>query len=479
MQLANYILILFLTIGLSVKIKSQTYPNQNISLVGFLDPHNNSGVGIDGRKYSGCWGWYQSSKNKEYAISGASNGVFFIDITSPTTPSVSAFISGKTGCTWREIKTYQNYVYVASDDLTPNKFLIADMQYLPDSVHIIHYGTEYFERGHTLWIDRDKLYVGSTSYTTGFSSMNVYSLATPTAPVLLRQLNQDYSFINHVHDMYVRNDTVFASCGNQGLYIFKLLSNNTFTLLGSYSGYPNSGYNHSSFLTANGKNLVFCDEVPVGLPFHIIDVQNLANIQPQSINKAYPNTTPHNPYLIGNDIAILSCYQDGLLVYNISNPSTPTLTGYFDTHPQGGGNVGNYFNADYRGNWGAYPWLPSGLIIANDMQNGVFILKALAAFNNTTKIMLPNNTLSIKQQNIKNQFNFYPNPAINRIAIHFNNSETNYVNISTPLGNKIYSKEFKNTLSEYIDVSSFSAGNYYLTVKNKNGSLTKKLCIQN
>ncbi len=35
------------------------------------------------------------------------------------------------------------------------------------------------------------------------------------------------------------------------------------------------------------------------------------------------------------------------------------------------------------------------------------------------------------------------------------------------------------TLSEYIDVSSFSAGNYYLTVKNKNGSLTKKLCIQN
>ena len=38
------------------------------------------------------------------------------------------------------------------------------------------------------------------------------------------------------------------------------------------------------------------------------------------------------------------------------------------THPQGGGNVGNYFGNDYRGNWGAYPYLPSGIIIAQDMQ---------------------------------------------------------------------------------------------------------------
>ncbi|MCA0429216.1 MAG: choice-of-anchor B family protein [Bacteroidetes bacterium] len=479
MRVSKLILIVTLIIGLNKKINSQTYPNQNISLVSFIDPHNNIGVGVDGRKYSGCWGWYQSSKNKEYAISGASNGIFFIDISSPITPSVSAFISGKAGCTWREIKTYQNYVYVASDDATPNNFLIADMQYLPDSVHIVHYGTEYFERGHTLWIDKDKLYVGSTTYTTGFSSMNVYSLATPTAPVLLRQLNQDYPFINHVHDMYARNDTVFASCGNQGLYIFKLLSNNTFTLLGSYSGYPNAGYNHSSFLTANGKNLVFCDEVPTGLPFHVVDVQNLTNIQSQSVNKAYQNTTPHNPYLIGNDYALISCYQDGLLIYNISNPATPTLTGFFDTHPQGGGNVGNYFGADYRGNWGAYPWLPSGLIIANDMQNGVFILKALAAFSNTTAVTLPNNTLSIKQQSNNNQFYFYPNPATNRIAIQFSNSELNQVSISTLLGKEILYTEFKNNISQYLDVSSLTTGNYFLTVKNKNGSLTKKLCIQN
>lgn len=470
---------LWLIIVLAVRlVNAQTYPSQNISLVGFLDPHSNTGVGTDGRKYSGCWAWYQSSKNKEYAISGASNGVFFIDITNPSTPSVSAFIPGKTNCTWREIKTFGNIAYIASDDFSPNKFLIVDMQYLPDSVHIVHNGTTYFERGHTLWIDKSNLYVGSATYTSGFSSMNVYSLATPTAPTLIRELRQDYSFISHVHDMYSRNDTIYASCGNQGLYIFKLLSNNTFTMLGSFTGYQNAGYNHSSFLTADGKHLVFCDEVPAGLPFHIADVQNLNNIQMKSSVKAYLNTTPHNPYIVGNDKAILSCYQDGLLIYNIANPSSPVLTGYFDTHPQGGGNVGNYFGSDYRGNWGAHPWLPSGLIVANDMQNGVFILNPAAAYNSTTAVNMPNNTLSLKKNNNNESFFLYPNPAKDKIALQLNNSEQNEVTIYNILGKEILHKNYNNGINDFITLSNIEAGTYFVSVKNKNGAITKKLIIE-
>ena len=458
--------------------KSQTYPSQNISLVGFINPHSNTGVGTDGRKYSGCWAWHQSAKNKEYAISGASNGVFFIDITNPSTPSVSAFVPGKAACTWREIKTFGTYAYISSDDFAPNKFLIVDMQYLPDSVHIVHNSTPIFERGHTLWIDKSNLYVGSTTYTSGFSSMNVYSLATPSVPTLVRELRQDYSFINHVHDMYVRNDTVFASCGTQGLYIFKLLSNNTFTLLGSFTGYQSAGYNHSSFLTANGKYLVFCDEVPSALPFHIADVQNLGNIQMKSSTKAYPNTTPHNPYLIGNDKAIMSCYQDGLLIYNIANPSAPVLTGYFDTHPQGGGNVGNYFGSDYRGNWGAHPWLPSGLIVANDMQNGVFILNPSAAYSSTNSVTLPNNTLSLKKNNNNESLFLYPNPAKDKIALQLNNSEQNEVTIYNILGKEILHKNYNNGINDFITLSNIEAGTYFVSVKNKNGAITKKLIIE-
>ena len=41
----------------------------------------------------------------------------------------------------------------------------------------------------------------------------------------------------------------------------------------------------------------------------------------------------------------------------------------YDTHPE------NTVYNGYFGNWGNYPWLPSGNIISGDMQNGLFMLK--------------------------------------------------------------------------------------------------------
>src|SRR6218665_309839 len=223
----KHLLCLFVLFLFSALTAQVNYPRQNIELISLITPNFGVGAG-DGRLYSGCWGWYQQNKNKEYAISGASNGTYFIDVSIPTTPTVCAYVAGKLGCTWREIKTYKNYAYIVSDDAKPNRFQIVDMQYLPDSVHVVHDGTTYFERGHTVWIDNDKMYVGLVTYTNGFSPMNVYSLATPSVPVLLRELPQDMAFINEVHDMYARNDTVYASCGWQGLYVIKFNpSNNT------------------------------------------------------------------------------------------------------------------------------------------------------------------------------------------------------------------------------------------------------------
>jgi len=467
-------ILLFAISLLSLTVSSQTYPNQNINLLSLINPNTGTvGIGPDNRRYSGCWGWKQQSLNKEYAIAGSSSGTYFIDVTNPTTPSVSAFVPGKQNCTWREIKTYQNYCYIVSDDAAPNTFQIIDMSALPSTVTVVHNGTTYFERGHTIWIDNDKMYIGSTTYTSGggFSSMNVYSLATPTAPVLLRRLDQDYSFINHVHDMYVRNDTVFASCGNQGLFVFKFnTGSNTFTQLGSYTGYSGSGaYNHSSFLTQDGKYLLFADEVPSGLPLRFVNVQNLSNVQPVQTWNPHPATTPHNPYLIGNKWAIVSCYQDGVMIYDISQPGNVFLSGYFDTYPQGGFNTGNYNGSDYRGNWGVYPYLPSGIIIANDMQNGIFILDPTAAFSNP--VGLKNN------KTLKSDLILYPNPASDRIALHFNSNEPSVVQIQNMMGQIIYEKRFENKVQDFVNVKEFPNGSYVVTVSNGESVINKKLII--
>jgi choice-of-anchor B domain-containing protein len=450
------------------------YARQNINLISLTTP--NFGVnGTDGRLYSGCWGWYQQSKNKEYAICGASNGTYFMDISNPATPTVCAYVLGKLGCTWREMKTYQNFCYIISDDPAPNKFQIIDMQYLPDSVHIVHNGTSYFEHAHTLWIDKDKMYIGSVTYSTAaFSPMNVYSLATPSVPVLLRELSADIQppLINAVHDMYTRNDTIYASCGFEGLYVLKYNNNtNTFSQLGSYSGYANSAYNHSSWLTQNGKYLIFCDEVPVGRPIHFVDVQNLGNIQPLQTFKPFVGTTPHNPYLIGNDYAIVSCYQDGLYIYNISQPGAASVCGYFDTHHQGGANVGNYFGADYRGNWGAYPFLPSKIIIAQDMQNGVFLLDATAAFSPGAGIQ--NNSLSTEELMV------YPNPAAGGLLIKYEANEASLLSIMNVLGEIVYEENFEAGIDAIIDTHDFKSGTYMLSVTNNKTTINKKLIIYN
>lgn len=463
-------ILFFLSVFTSLCSLAQTYSSQNISLISMLNPNNGTvGIGGDGRRYSGSWGWHQTSTNKEYAIVGSSSGTYFIDVTVPATPTVCAFVPGKQSCTWREMKTYQNYCYVVSDDAAPNTFQIIDMSTLPTTVTVVHNGTSYFERGHTIWIDQNKMYIGSTTYTSGYQSMNVYSLATPTAPVLLRSLSQDYPSISTVHDMYVRKDTVFASCGNQGLYIFKFNSNNTFTQLGSYTGYTSAAYNHSSMLTQNGKYLFFCDEVPAGLPMRFIDVQNLSNIQPVQTFIPHPNTTPHNPYLIGNNTAIVSCYQDGLYIYDIANPGNATVAGFFDTHPQGGFNVGNYFGNDYRGNWGAYPYLPSGIIIAQDMQNGIFLLDPTAAYSTITGVK--------KNSTEKSNFMFFPNPASDLISVNYRTQNDSKIELRNSIGQLVFEQKFNGPVSDYVDVSKYANGSYILSITEKGETINKKLII--
>ena len=96
--------------------------------------------------------------------------------------------------------------------------------------------------------------------------------------------------------------------------------------------------------------------------------------------------TPHNPYIIGNDILVCANYTDGVQIYNISNPSAVYRTGYFDTDTLI--NYPNYSQA-YHGCWGAYTDLPSGLLLAADMQNGLFVLDISSAVTSGPEMTTP------------------------------------------------------------------------------------------
>ncbi|HTF02589.1 MAG TPA: T9SS type A sorting domain-containing protein, partial [Bacteroidia bacterium] len=279
----------------------------------------------------------------------------------------------------------------------PNTFIIADMSYLPDSVHVVRNDNVIFEKCHTIYVEGSKLWCGSVTGDNNsfYYSMAVYDLSVdPTTPTLLRTLNQDYSNPNTVHDMFVRGDTVYASGGYDGLYIYKF--GTSFAQIGVLTSYPESGYNHSSFLTGDGNTLIFMDEVPAGRGIKSLDVSNMGNLTVNQVFRSNQGNTPHNPYILGNDVLIAANYTDGVQIYNISNPSGIYRSGYFDTDTLI--NYPNYTQA-YHGCWGAYTDLPSGLLLAADMQNGLYVLDISSAITATTPLAEP--SVSV---------NAYPNP---------------------------------------------------------------------
>ena len=445
------------------------YDHQNINLFSNFDDPNVTPEPTYGIRYQSCYGWANPIDGKEYGIIGSTSGTYIIEVTDPSNIVQRDYVPGRhTDCIWHEFKTYGNYLYIISDDAGNNSLQIADMSYLPDSVHIVYDGTSVFTHAHTLYIEGDKLYVASVATGSNYSSMNVYTLGNPALPVLLRRLDQDYPIINQVHDMYVVHDTVFASCGYDGLHIYKYdESLNQFLEIGNLTTYPDQGYNHSSFLSKDHSMLYMCDEVPDGMAIKVVDVTDVANPITVHTFSSNPGNTPHNPY-VKDDMLVMANYQDGVYIYDIGTPSLPALMGFFDTHPQN--TPGTYPSPAYAGAWAAYTDLPSGVILASDMQLGLFVLDISPILN-------------VKNSPVKaEELTIYPNPAGDFVKIKL--PETSQAitgaQISDLSGRIIRTINLSNTsLSECkIKVDDLVPGIYFVDIKTSSKTYTGKICVR-
>ena len=466
--MGRILFIYFLFFVADFNFAQTVYPSSKIKLLSVSNPNKDSTL-LTGAKYSGCWGWYQENKNKEYALIGGTNGTYFIDITNPHTPIVCDYVAAKTNCIWREIKNYKNYCYVVTE--CGNGLQIIDMKYLPDSVHVISTGTNVLTNSHTIWIEGNKLYCASLKMGLGnYSAVGVFSLLNPETPFFLRSINTDYNSIG-AHDVYVRNDTLYVSDPGAGIQVLKYDTvSNKFYMLGAYLSYDKKGYNHSSFLTQNGKYLVFCDEIPEAVPIHLVDVNNLNNILPVSSFLPYPLTIPHNPYILGNDWAIISCYQDGMHIYDISDPVNVKHVGFFDTYFQAGFNQGAY-SQGYIGNWGVYPFLPSKTIIANDMMNGAFFLDASEVY--ATK----STTVATQSEIINDCALIYTIPASKYIQIKVKAQVEGKIQICDPNGKIVFSKRYTDELNEKVNTENFPNGLYVISIGGTECKVIKKILI--
>jgi hypothetical protein len=92
------------------------------------------------------------------------------------------------------------------------------------------------------------------------------------------------------------------------------------------------------------------------------------------------------------DHLFISYYFDGVYMFNCQDPAHPVLAGFYDTSNE------PHQDGFYRGCWGVYPLLPSGNILASDMQTGLWVLGT----------NLPN---GVSENDAKDGLGIYPNPT--------------------------------------------------------------------
>lgn len=321
--------------------------------------------------YSAIWG-YTAPDGREYAILGTTTpgGTSIIDITDINNVHEVAFISGLNS-DWREMKTYGHYAYVVSEASgASGGTQIIDLSGLPDTAWLVTTfvytsGTKNTRRAHSISIHDGFMYLNGCANwgtTTAQRGTVIFDLrTTPTSP----QYVGEYS-PNYFHDVYVLRDTIYGSSiySGGGLYIADAKNKASIQPIGKIS-YSGSG-THNAWVTKDRQYVITTDEIGTsGYTLKSWPIGNLPTI-PTSASATYtssPGEIEHNITIRG-DYAYVAWYTAGVRVVNVANPAAPVNAGGYDT---------STLTSGYHGAWGVYPYFPSGKIIADDIENGLWI----------------------------------------------------------------------------------------------------------
>jgi choice-of-anchor B domain-containing protein len=347
----NYLPLAFCCIIISLA-SQKLCAQSNLTLEGHLSYTPNT--------LSNLWGYVDSLGN-EYALVGVSTGLSIVDVTNPILPTQKFFVTGDTSY-WREVKTYKRRAYITNE--TGGGVDIISLDSLPKSV-TSHFFSDNGRilRAHTLWIDTAEGYLYLFGTNVGNGGAQIYDLnPNPDTPVYAGQYDDYY-----IHDGFVRGDTLWAS----HIYAGNLeVVNVTDKAAPSFMAVFNTPgrCTHSSWPTTNDHYIFVTDEV-YNSYLSSYDVQKLDTIVSEGVIQADPGSGAivHNVYLHTNDFATTSYYCQGVVIFDVTYPDNMVEVASYNTSDASCEGL--------NGCWGEYPYLPSGNIIASDIQNGLYVLK--------------------------------------------------------------------------------------------------------
>jgi choice-of-anchor B domain-containing protein len=329
--------ILYFLILFSVQIFGQN----NVTLLSHLNQYPSAG-------YNDIWGYVDGTGN-EYALLGVRTGTSIVNLANPQSPVEVAFIPGPQSI-WRDIKVHSTYAYVVTEQTGSGQGLqIIDLSQLPTTATLVNTIDTWFTRAHNIFIDNGFAYIIGTNSGGG---MHILDLSNPVNPTRTSY----YTGSGYIHDVYVWNDTVVA-CAEDVYDLVDVTNKSNAQLISSSIALPGI-YAHSGWMTENKRYFFGTEE------FNQVDITVWDLVDRTSWNLVVPswempsNSTVHNLFIKGN-YAHISYYSDGYVVLDISDPLNPTLAGQYDTPDM----------------WGCYPFLPSGITICSDIDDGLWVFQ--------------------------------------------------------------------------------------------------------
>lgn len=421
-------------------------------------------------KANDSWGWTDPQDGKEYAIICLNEATAFIDISDPVNPVYLGQLPGNSGqhTTWRDAKTYQNHVFIVSED-SGHGMQVFDLTRLRDVTSPPQIFTEdalYTEFGgtHNIAINEDTGYayaLGSSTFNGGAHFINIQD---PINPVAAGGHNGDgYSHDAHIVT-YSGPDTDYTGAeimvgSNETEVVIVDVTDKSNPQTIATIAYDNVSYTHQGWLTEDHRYFILgdeTDELDFGINSRniIFDFEDLDNPQFHFEYEGPTGATDHNVYVKGNKF-YLANNAAGLRVVDISDIANGVAEeeGYFDSYAPNN-------NSGFTGSWNVYPFFESGHVVISDRAQGMILVKASEVI------------AGVNESSLEASVSLLPNPATERLNIFSEIENIHQITITDVLGKQVFSSTNYDNKEVTLDISALSKGMYFVGINN---SVSKKL----
>ncbi|KAK2810676.1 hypothetical protein FQN50_002716 [Emmonsiellopsis sp. PD_5] len=386
--------------------KAGEYGCSNIDMTSFLSHED---MGSTTREGNDIWGW-TAGDGREFAAVGQTDGTAFVEVLKGGELKYVGRLPTQTeSSTWRDIKVIDGYACIGSE-AAGHGLQIFDMRKLADvgdepvefdiakdlTAHFDGFGSSHNIVAHE---DTKMIYaVGTAREEACAGGLFMVDLSDPANPTSPGCASED----GYVHDaqcviysgpdeQYLDREICFNY--NEDTLTIVDVTDKASPIQISSTPYEGASYTHQGWI-ADGANMEFLllddeldesDGTNPGEAGHtttyIVNITSLATPSFTGFYQSPVKSIDHNQYVI-DGLTYQSNYGSGLRVVDVSSVgSDPTGKGFaekafFDCHPEddeAGGEV------EFVGSWSVYPYFPSGVMVLNSIERGVFGLKYNAA----------------------------------------------------------------------------------------------------